>query len=79
MAPKPDALTARLRYLAASQVPQDLSIPKPKYSPLLMGLMKIHDDYEKFYAQLNQIAPIYPDNPTLFDNPKDWDIPRLKG
>jgi hypothetical protein len=40
--------------------------------------MKIHDDYDKFYAQLNTIAPIYPDNPTLFDNPKDWEVPKLK-
>ncbi len=44
----------------------------------VVGLMKIHNDYEKFYAQLNQIAPMYPDNPTLFDNPKDWEVPRLK-
>jgi hypothetical protein len=44
----------------------------------VVGLMKIHDDYDKFYAQLNTIAPIYPDNPTLFDDPKDWEVPKLK-
>jgi hypothetical protein len=44
----------------------------------VVGIMKIHDDYDKFYSQLNTIAPIYPDNPTLFDNPKDWEVPKLK-
>jgi hypothetical protein len=44
----------------------------------VVGLMKIHDDYDKFYAQLNKIAPIYPDNPTLFDDPQDWETPKLK-
>jgi P63C domain len=44
----------------------------------VVGLMKIHDDYDKFYAQLNKIAPIYPDSPTLFDDPKDWEVPKLK-
>jgi hypothetical protein len=39
----------------------------------VVGLMKIHTDYERFHAQLNQIAPIYPDNPTLFDDPRDWE------
>jgi hypothetical protein len=39
----------------------------------VVGLMKIHNDYDKFHEQLNQIAPIYPDNPTLFDDPKDWE------
>jgi len=44
----------------------------------VVGLMKIHQDYDKFYAQLNQIAPMYPDSPTLFDDPKDWEVPRLR-
>jgi hypothetical protein len=22
------------------------------------------------------IAPVYPDNPTLFDSPKDWELPQ---
>ena len=42
----------------------------------VVGLMKINTDYDTFHSQLDQIAPIYPDNPTLFDNPKDWNIPR---
>jgi hypothetical protein len=45
----------------------------------VVGLMKINTDYEKFYAQLNQVAPVYPDSPTLFDDPKDWGMPNLKG
>lgn len=39
----------------------------------VVGLMKIHTDYDKFHAQLDEIAPVYPDNPTLFDDPKDWE------
>jgi hypothetical protein len=39
----------------------------------VVGLMKIHTDYDRFYAQLNEIAPIYPNVPGLFDDPADWD------
>jgi hypothetical protein len=39
----------------------------------VVGLMKIHTDYEKFERQLDQIAPIYPAEPGLFDNIEDWD------
>ena len=39
----------------------------------VVGLMKTHTDYDAFYRQLNAIAPIYPDNPTLWDDPKDWE------
>jgi hypothetical protein len=42
----------------------------------VVGLMKIHTDYDAFHAQLNKIAPIYPDNPGLFDDPKDWEPPK---
>lgn len=42
----------------------------------VVGLMKMNTDYAVFYAQLNKVAPIYPDNPTLFDDPKDWEKPR---
>jgi len=42
----------------------------------VVGLMKIHTDYDEFHAQLDKIAPVYPDNPTLFDDPKDWEKPR---
>jgi len=41
----------------------------------VVGLMKIHTDYDQFHKQLDQISPIYPENPTLFDDPKDWEIP----
>jgi hypothetical protein len=41
----------------------------------VVGLMKIHTDYDAFHAQLNTIAPLYPDSPTLFDDPKDWETP----
>jgi hypothetical protein len=38
----------------------------------VVGLMKLHTDYEAFVRQLDQIAPIYPETPGLFDDPKDW-------
>jgi hypothetical protein len=42
----------------------------------VVGLMKIHTDYDEFHAQLDKIAPVYPDAPTLFDDPKDWEAPK---
>jgi hypothetical protein len=39
----------------------------------VVGLMKIHDDYDTFVKQLNKIAPVYPEKPGLFDDPKDWE------
>lgn len=39
----------------------------------VVGLMKLHTDYEKFERQLSEIAPIYPEIPGLFDDPKDWE------
>jgi hypothetical protein len=42
----------------------------------VVGLMKIHTDYMKFEWQLNDISPVYPDTPGLFDNPKDWEEPK---
>jgi hypothetical protein len=42
----------------------------------VVGLMKIHSDYEKFEKQLNEIAPIYAASPGLFDDPKDWEVPK---
>jgi hypothetical protein len=39
----------------------------------VVGLMKVNTDYEKFEKQLDQIAPIYPEYPGLFDDPKDWE------
>ncbi len=42
---------------------------------MVVGLMKLHTDYDAFHKQLDQIAPVYPENPTLFDDPKDWEVP----
>jgi len=42
----------------------------------VVGLMKLHTDYSSFEKQLDQIAPIYPETPGLFDNPKDWEEPK---
>jgi hypothetical protein len=38
----------------------------------VVGLMKIHKDYDKFLAQLDTVAPVYPDEPGLFGDPKDY-------
>jgi hypothetical protein len=43
----------------------------------VVGLMKIHTDYDEFHAQLDKIAPVFPDSPGLFDDPKDWDVPSV--
>lgn len=42
----------------------------------VIGIMKIHTNYEAFEKQLDQAAPIYPDSPGLFDDPKDWEAPQ---
>ena len=39
----------------------------------VVGLMKVHTDYDAFERQLDNIAPIYPESPGLFDDPKDWE------
>lgn len=41
----------------------------------VVGLMKLNTDYETFEKQLDGIAPIYPETPGLFDDPKDWEMP----
>lgn len=41
----------------------------------VVGLMKIHTDYEAFRKQLDTIAEIRPEAPGLFDDPKDWEKP----
>jgi general stress protein YciG len=41
----------------------------------VVGLMKINTNYEVFEKQLDTIAPIYPETPGLFDDPKDWQAP----
>jgi hypothetical protein len=42
---------------------------------MVVGFMKIHSDYQAFEKQLDQVAPIYPEHPGLFDDPKDWEEP----
>ena len=42
---------------------------------MVVGLMKLHTDYDAFHKQLDQIASVYPDEPGLFDDPKDWGPP----
>ncbi len=39
----------------------------------VIGLMKQHTDYAAFEKQLDQLLPIYPEYPGLFDDPKDWE------
>lgn len=39
----------------------------------VVGLMKLHTDYAAFEKQSDWIAPIYPETPGLFDDPKDWE------
>lgn len=41
----------------------------------VVGLMKIHKNYDEFEQQLNTVAPVYPDEPGLFHDPSDWDDP----
>jgi hypothetical protein len=42
----------------------------------VVGLMKLHTDYAQFKKQLDQIAPVYPEVPGLFDNAEDWESPQ---
>lgn len=35
--------------------------------------MKRHTNYENFEKELNETSPIYPEEPGLFDDPKDWE------
>lgn len=39
----------------------------------VVGLMKINTSYDAFEKQLDIVAPVYPDEPGLFDDPKDWE------
>jgi hypothetical protein len=41
----------------------------------VVGLMKLNSDYDIFHKQLDIVAPIFPDEPGLFDDPKDWEKP----
>jgi hypothetical protein len=40
---------------------------------VVVGVMKLNTNYEAFEKQLDIVAPIYPEEPGLFDDPKDWD------
>ena len=53
----------------------DLERKKSLENPtgLVVGLMIVSDDYDQFKALLDRAAPIYPENPTLFDDPADWE------
>jgi hypothetical protein len=39
---------------------------------IVVGLMKINTEYDTFEKQIDQIAPVYPEHPGLFDNKDDW-------
>lgn len=39
----------------------------------VVTVMKQNSDYATFETELDKIAPIYPTNPGLFDDPKDWE------
>ncbi len=39
---------------------------------IVIAVMKQHTDYGQFERALENIAPIYPEEPGLFDNPDDW-------
>jgi len=54
----------------------DLGVPEVLlHLGTVVGLMKLHGDgeYDKFEKQLDDVAPIYPEVPGLFDDPKDWE------
>ncbi len=39
----------------------------------VIGVMKQHTKYDEFEKALDKVAPIYPESPGLFDDPKDWE------
>jgi hypothetical protein len=44
----------------------------------VIGLMKVNANYAEFEQQLNAVAPVYPADPGLFDNPDEWDASKFK-
>lgn len=42
----------------------------------VIAVMKQHTNYDEFERALERVAPIYPETPGLFDDPKDWE-PRV--
>ncbi|HJQ81694.1 MAG TPA: P63C domain-containing protein, partial [Lacipirellulaceae bacterium] len=64
----------RLNEKLHSGLSLDVGIPEVLvHLGTVVGLMKLHTDYDAFVKQLDQIAPIYPETPGLFDDPKDWE------
>jgi hypothetical protein len=52
----------------------DLGVPELLvHLGTVVGIMKLHTNYDEFKKQLDQIAPTYPEYPGLFDDPSDWD------
>lgn len=44
----------------------------------VVGLMKLHTNYNDFVRQLDIVAPQYPAVPGLFDKAADWEVPGIK-
>ena len=42
----------------------------------VLAFMKTNSNFDAFERQLDLVAPIYPDEPGLFDDPKDWEDPQ---
>jgi hypothetical protein len=42
----------------------------------VISLMKRNTDYKTFERELDEQAPIYPAEPGLFENPKDYEEPK---
>jgi P63C domain len=40
---------------------------------IVIGCMRSHTNYDEFEKHLDQIAHIYPEQPGLFDDPRDWE------
>jgi len=45
---------------------------------MVVGIMKINTNYKAFEKQLDQIAPIYPADPGLFDSVEEWNADSFK-
>jgi len=56
----------------------DLGVPEVlMHLGTVIALMKIHKDYTEFQTQLDELAPVYPADPGLFDNLEDWDASKF--
>jgi len=53
---------------------EDVGHPKLlQHLGLVVGLMRVSDTWDQFKELLDRAAPIYPENPTLFDDPAEWE------